>query len=158
MPYNFIEDLILENTRIIHRNFEGREGKFTRKGDRGFSAVIAPELVDEIRENGWNVKELPAREDVEGSEPLYYIPIRVNFDSNRPPKVSLVTRNGLLELDEESVGTLDSAEIISCDMTLHAHRWGDENKGGVKAYLKNLYVRIQEDPLSVKYEEMYGKQ
>ena len=158
MAYNFIEDLILENTRIIHRNFEGRETKYTRKGDRSFSAVIAPELVDAIRANGWNVKELAPRQDIEGSETLYYIPVRVNYDGNRPPKINLVTKNGLLELDVESVATLDSAEIISCDMTLHPHKWGDENKGGVKAYLKNMYIRIQEDTLSAKYEEMYAQQ
>lgn len=156
MPYNYIEDLILENTRIIHRNFEGRAGKYTREGDRGFSAVIDPSIVQSVIDAGWNVRELPPREDVEGSEPLYFIPVRVNLDGNRPPRICLATRTGLVELDAESLKTLDSAEIVSCDMTLHAHRWGDETKGGVKAYLKNLYVKIQEDPLADKYERYYN--
>lgn len=152
----FIEDIVLENTRIIHRNFEGRPGQYTRQGDMSFSAVIAPENVDALREDGWAIRELPPREDIDGSESLYFIPVRVNFDSNRPPEVFLVTRNGLVKLDKDTVGTLDHAEIVNVDCTLHAHKWENGGKSGVKAYLRNMYVTIREDTLAQKYEEMYS--
>lgn len=155
MNTNYIEDLVLENTRIIHKNFRGLPGQYNRQGDMSFSAVIAPELVDSLREIGWMVRELPPRDDIDGSEPLYFIPTRVNFDGPRPPEVFLITRNGPVKLDKETVGTLDNAEIISVDCTLHAHRWENNGKSGVKAYLRNMYVKIREDFLAQKYAEMY---
>lgn len=155
---NFIEDLIFENARIIHRNFEGRAGQFNRQGDKSFSVVVAPEDVDALRAEGWVIKELPPRDDIEGAEPLAFISVRVNYDSKRPPEVFLVTRNGLVALDEKTIGTLDQAEILNVDCTLHAHRWENNGKSGVKAYLRNMYVRIREDVLAQKYEEFYANQ
>ena len=153
---NYIEDIILENVKIIHRNFEGRAGQYNRQGDRSFSVVLNPAIVDELTNLGWGVKVLPPREDIEGSEPLYFIPVRVNFDSKRPPEVFLATRNGLVRLDESAIGTLDHAEIINVDCTLHAHKWENNGKTGVKAYLRNMYVTIREDVLAQKYENMYA--
>ena len=152
---NYMEDLVLQNTKIIHKNFEGRPGPYNRQGDISFSAVISPEIVDALRAEGWMVKELPPREDVEGSESLFFIPTRVNFDSKRPPEVFLVTRNGLVQLDEKTVATLDHAEIINVDCTLHPHRWENNGKTGVKAYLRHMYVTIREDILAQKYADMY---
>jgi len=152
----YIDDIILENTRVIHRNFEGRAGQFNRAGDRSFSAVIDSSLVDQLRNEGWQVRELPPREGIEGSESLFFIPTRVNFDSNRPPEVFIVTKNGLVKLDEKTVGTLDNAEIIKVDCTLHPHKWENNGKSGVKAYLRNMYVTIREDVLANKYEEMFA--
>ena len=153
---NFIEDIVLENTRIIHRNFEGRPGQFNRAGDMSFSAVIDPSIVDSLRNEGWVVRELPPRDDIEGAESLYFIPVRVNFDSKRPPEVFIATRNGLVQLDEKTIGTLDHAEIINVDCTLHAHKWENNGKSGVKAYLRNMYVTVREDVLAQKYDAMYA--
>lgn len=155
---NYIEDVVLENTRIIHKNFRGLAGQYNRAGDMSFSAVINPDLVDGLRAAGWAIRELPPREDIEGSEPLYFIPTRVNFDSQRPPEIFLVTRGGLVQLDKDTVGTLDNAEIIKVDCTLHAHKWENNGKSGVKAYLRNMYVTIREDFLAQKYEEFYASQ
>lgn len=155
---NYIEDVVLENTRIIHKNFEGRAGQYNRQGDRSFSAVIDPSVVDNLMQEGWAIRSLPPREDIEGSEPLYFIPVRVNYDSQRPPEIFLATRSGLVKLDEASVGTLDHADIVKVDCTLHAHKWENNGKSGVKAYLRNMYVTIREDVLAQKYEEMYAPQ
>lgn len=151
----FINDLILRNSRMIHKNFEGRATKFTRQGDRQFSVVINPENVDEISNAGWRIKMLPPREDIEGSEPLYFIDVRVNMDSNRPPEVYLCTSKKKTKLDKDSIGTLDSAVIKNVDMVLHPHKWETpDGKSGVKAYLKTLYVTIEEDVLAGDYENL----
>lgn len=153
---NYIEDIVLENTRIIHRNFEGRAGDYNRAGDRSFSAVIDPSLVEGLREQGWQIRELPPREGVDGSESLFFISTRVNFEGNRPPRVCIVTKNGLVDLTPETVKTLDSAEIVKVDCTLHPHRWEKNGKSGVKAYLRNMFVYLREDTLSEKYDAMFA--
>lgn len=158
MAGKFIEDIVLENTRIIHRNFEGRAGDFNREGDRSFSAVIAPELVDGLRAEGWNVRELPPREGIEGSEPLFYIPVRVNFEGTRPAKVFIVGKDHLVPIDPKDAKTLDTAEIVKVDCMLHPSKWERNGKSGVKAYLKDIYVTIREDVLASKYEQMYAQE
>lgn len=154
MEKQFIEDLVLTDSRIIHRNFEGRQTRFSRQGDRNFSVVIAAENVEALREAGWKVKELPPREDIEGSEPFYFIDVRVNMGSARPPKIYLCTSKKKTLLDEDSVATIDAAEIKSVDMVLHPYIWETSSGSGVKAYLKTMYVTIEEDVFADKYDNL----
>lgn len=145
------KDLVLEGTRLIHRNFEGRKEKYNKEGDRNFGAVIPTELADQLVAEGWAVKCKPPRE--EGDEPLCFLSISLRFDFF-PPRMFIVTSRGKTSLDEETCRMLDWAEISNVDLIVRPYNWSVDDETGTKAYLKSIWVTIEETPLDVKYADI----
>lgn len=138
----------VEDAQIIFRNFSGKEGQYNREGDRNFAVILDPAVAKEMAKDGWNVKELAPRG--EDDEPTPYISVAVNF-SNQPPRVVMLTSTSRTNLDEGSVGTLDWVDIRQADLIANAYEWNVNGKSGIKAYLKTLFVTIEEDDLERKY-------
>lgn len=140
--------VMIEEAQIIFRNFEGKEGQYNRKGDRNFSAILDDKTAQTMLEDGWNVKYLEARD--EGDNPVPYIPVAVNFE-NRPPRITLIASDKRTNITEDMVDILDGVDIAKCDFVIRAYNWEVNGKTGVKAYLKTMFVTIEEDELEKKY-------
>ena len=143
--------VLMEGVRIIFRNFTGKEGKFNKPGDRNFGVVIPPGLASQLNEDGWPVKVLEPREQDEGEEGTPWLPVSIRFDVF-PPRVVLVTSNGRTQLGEDQIEMLDWADITNVDLIVRPYNWEmPGGKSGVKAYVKTMYVTIEEDALEAKY-------
>jgi hypothetical protein len=145
--------VLMEGVRIIFRNFAGKEGQYNREGDRNFAVLLDEQVAKAMDEDGWNVKMLRPRSEEEGEEPQAYLPISVNF-KGRPPRIVMITSRGRTNLDEDTVESLDWADIINVDLIVRPYEWVVNDKSGIKAYLQALYVTIEEDPLEIKYGEL----
>lgn len=146
----------MEGVRIIFRNFTGKEGNYNREGDRNFGVILPPDLAELMLKDGWNVKYLRPREEDEGeeTEETPWVPVSVNFDKGAPPKIMLVTDRGRTALDANTVDMLDWAEIVNVDLIVRPYHYDVQGRAGIKAYLKTMFVTIEEDELERKYSEM----
>lgn len=141
-------NLVVEGASIAFRNFAGKESKFNRAGARNFCVIFDHEQGVELYNQGWNVRELKAKE--EGDEPAFALSVAVAF-GNIPPDVYLVTGRSKTRLTENTIDCLDYAEILNVDVVIRPYNWEVNGKSGVKAYVKELYVEIQEDKFAAKY-------
>lgn len=138
------------NARILFRNFSGKAGQYNAEGDRNFCVVLDnADLAQQMVEDGWNVRYLRPRDPDE--EALPYIQVKLSY-KNRPPKVVLITSRGMTNLDEDTVGMLDWAEISNVDLVISPYQWTIAGRGGVKGYVRAIYVTIVEDEFAAKYE------
>lgn len=144
------DNLVMENVRIMFRNFSGKEDKFNREGNRNFCVAIDdPDEANRLADIGWNVKRLNPLE--ENGDPQYYLQVAVNY-KNIEPNIYMVTNKNKVRLSESTVGNLDSADIKNVDLIVSPYNWEVNGKSGVKAYCKTMYVTIDEDVFAGKYD------
>lgn len=146
-------NIVIEDAHIGFRNFSGKEGQFNPAGKRNFCVFLESELANTLESDGWNVRWLQPKD--EQDDPQAYLQVAVSYQ-NIPPKIVMITTRGKTILDEESVSLLDWAEITEIDLIINPYNWilheGTKNqKSGVKAYVKAMYVTIAEDAFEAKY-------
>jgi hypothetical protein len=144
-----IPPLTIENARIVYRNFSGAARTYNAKGLRNFHVVLEPDQAKALERDGWNIKWPKPRDDGEERNPT--LKVKVRFD-NYPPLIVLLTKGGRTELDEDTVGILDKAEIANIDMKITGSY--NELEGGWKgytAYLSQMFVTLSENDLLAKY-------
>lgn len=159
MAYKRIPSLALENVRILFRNFAGAPDKYNRAGGkRKFNVVIEdPELAEQLANDGWNVGILKPRD--EDDTATHHLPVEVSYRI-KPPRVVMISGRTQTELTEETIGSLDYADIVNIDVEINPSRWTDDDGNErIKAYLKEMYVTIEQSAFAAKYamEEYPGE-
>lgn len=145
--------VLIEDARIIFRNFTGKETKFNRAGERNFGVLLNPELAEQMERDGWPVKFLKPRE--EGDVEQAWLAVKVAYgDGRRPPKVIMITSRGRVALEEEDLHMLDWAEFRTVDLVFRPYNWVVNGKEGIKPYLKEIFITIEESALDQKYGDV----
>jgi hypothetical protein len=161
-----LKPVLMEGVRIIFRNFKGEEGQYNREGVRTFGVILPDPVAEAMGNDGWNVKRLkPSEEEQEQGveQGPAWLPVEAAFDKGRPPKIVLITSRGKTTLTDETVEQLDWVDIAvddesglpKCDLIVRPYFWTNAmGASGIKAYLKSMFVTIEEDDLERKYAEL----
>jgi hypothetical protein len=152
-----VEDtLLFEDAQLIFKNFKGEEGMYNREGERSFCVILQPEMAAALKADGWGVRDLKPRPDQDPNEPPTSI-LQVNVSYKiKPPHIVTISSGPRTEITEREVETLDWLEMKKVDFTVNPYNWvmheGTPNeRRGVSAYLKSMFVTINEDYLEQKY-------
>lgn len=147
-----IENIKIENARIVFRNLSGKPDKFNPQGGkRSFSVVIEDhEFANELKREGWNIKQFNPSPDSD-EEPAHFISVKVSYN-NIPPHIYLCTSKNKTLLNEDTVGQLDYAEISNVDIVITPYQYEMSGRTGISAYVKTMYVTVVEDEFASKYE------
>ena len=146
----------IENTRFIFMtNFSGDPERDNFGSDARKANLVIPdhEQAMDLIDQGFNVRSTKPRPgDEEDFEPTYFVSVNVNYDTDWPPKIYLVTGDEEpLLLDEESVSIIDKCYVLNVNAVLNPY---ENNKTGRKSlYVRTMYVEqdIEDDPYASRY-------
>lgn len=143
--------LVIDNARLIFKNFSGKGDNYNREGDRNFAVIIDdPNAAKDLADAGWNVRPLVSKDPDE--EPTHYIKVKVSFKV-RAPKVRLLSNHKQVFLNENTISSLDFAKIEECGVVISPYMWEVNGKRGISAYLDSMYAKIEDDPFADKYAD-----
>ena len=147
-----VNNINIEGAIIIWKNFSGERDKFN-PGKRGFSVVIDDaSMAEELRNEGWNVKDRPLQEGADPSEQEWTLPVKLNM--NRYTQVWLIVGNHKTLLDENTVAQLDVVDFVNCDISIRPYEWEMGGRTGITAYVDSMYVTIRENKFAEKYADL----
>jgi hypothetical protein len=149
------DTVVMEGVRLIFRNFEGREGQYNQEGAqlrghpargrrRGHAGRRLERQVPQAFGGG--------RGRIEEGPP--WLPVKIGYGKGSPPKITMVTDRGKTQLARRRSTDLDWAEITNVDLIVRPYHYDVRGSQGISAYLKTMYVTIEEDELERKYAEM----
>lgn len=147
-----VDKITIEGAELIFRNFSGTPNQYNAEGKMDFCVKISPDLAERLEKEGWNVRYLPGR--VEGQEPQAYLRVAVSYDKY-PPIIFMIDPVGRqIPVTQAELKMLDWIDIAHADLQINPYSWTNpKGESGIKAYLRALYVRAEEDPLAKKYAQ-----
>lgn len=146
----------IEDTNFIWRtNFSGDPERDSFGSTARVANIIIPSQTqaEELIAAGFNVKQTKPKDgEEEGFEPTYFVSIKVNYDTDYPPRIYLVSGDAdPLLLDEESVDILDRCYVLNVNATLNPYV--NPRTGRSSLYVRTMYVEqdIEDDPFASRY-------
>lgn len=143
-----LEDAVLG--RGSYRNFAGEKTQYNAAGKRTFVILLDEASGRMLEEEGWHIRWREPRD--EQDDPTALLTVEVKF-GDYPPKIMLINGSNRTMLDESNVAILDTAEIAKCDLIIRPYNWEVQGNSGTKAYLKSMYVTLQDDDFGGRYAQ-----
>ncbi len=142
------EPFVLEDYKVIWRNFAGRPNKFGA-AKKEFAVILDQETAEALQERGVDVKYYAGKDDYDG---YHYIKINVGFKKT-PPAIKLITGRKIEDLNEETCGCLDFADLESTSLSFTMSTFDNGVVVRHPLYLVSFVARMRVDPLAHLYAD-----
>lgn len=143
--------IIIEGAKLCIKNFSGKSDRFTSEGKRSFGVILPDmETASEYEEAGIPVKYFKPRH--EEDSPLPWIKVKVNMNRENPPKIFIDRGGDRKILTEDTISSLDYADIDYAHMELSIYDWEMGGKSGKTLYLSNIICFLNEEDFLSKYD------
>ena len=146
----------VRDTRFIfNTNFAGdpRNDKFGSDARKANLIIPDPYMARDLIRDGFNVKTTkPKPGEEEDFEPTYYVPLKINYDTEWPPKIYLVSGDSEPRLlDADTVGNIDRCYVLNVNAVLSPYV--NRITGSKSLYVRTMYVEqdVEEDPFAHIY-------
>ena len=139
----------INDAKLIWCNLCGRAAQYNEDGQRNFNVVLDEDSYNRLKDAGVNVRIRPSRD--ESAEPQYLLKVNLGYDF-RPPVIYIDNGENERELSVGELSIIDDAAmdgtISHVDLSFRASRSRRRTDNyGLSAWLKSMYVRIEEDPI-----------
>lgn len=140
-----MNNLIIQDAKVIFPNFSGREGRYNREGNRCFSVMVPDEkLAMQLKADGWNIKERVINDEATGE---YYINgVNINFSYYIKPIIHYISNGNEIELTEELLDSgiaaqLDGRGAEHYDISIRPKTWErSDGSIGIKGYVDEMRI------------------
>ena len=145
-----LKDIYLEDVSIFYRDFIGKVDKqYNPQGKKSFCVKINNEdTLNQMIEDGYTIKYLT---NADGPD-TPYTKVKVNYEGYYPPNIYTIIGRKKTKLNDETVKTLDKADIARVDLVISPFPYEIGGKTGTAAYVKDMYVTIVPDIFAAKYD------
>lgn len=159
-------DLVLDADRvdfeILFPNLEGHKDQFNNKGERSFRLKFNdPDFAKELADDGWNIRiYTPKNEEY---QPYHFMTVKTKFrdDSEnvyQDPEIHMVNSKNDILCGAQNMHDIDMAfrnrKVERVDLVINPYHWvhpGMSNGEGITAYIREMWVEIQESPFASRY-------
>lgn len=144
---------------ITWRNMEGQVSPYNRNGDRYFAIKLDDDFAHELEDEGWPI--IWREEQREGEETTVrpYFKITIKYGTPFPVDIYLINKDGKTKtpLSEEEIRLrqIDNQPIEFVDVVIRPYYWSYMNDQGVKAQLRAMNIKLQDDGFDDEYDIVY---
>lgn len=155
-----IPNVTIRDAEVRYLNFEGRETQFKAAGNRSFRLMLPDDLADKMHYDGWNVNQTKPHRgatdaEIASFEPRPYIEVALSYKFERmAPKIRLITSAVQRQIGEDLAFLVDQEDIVKIDLTINPSAWEVGEKSGIKAYLTEAFITVNESDLEREYNHI----
>lgn len=148
----WIDDWEVENAQIKwpFSHFDGRQDTFNDEGDHNFTVIVDEERAQEMMAEGWPIKVMDGRE--EGDPPEYLLKVKISYRYEAPP-IFFIKGDKRYRAGKEDLADIKRATVQQIDVIISPKPWIHGRDTGITAYVKEMYVLINQSRFGEKYSE-----
>jgi hypothetical protein len=143
-----MEDIRINNAELIWHNFAGRKELYYRAGYKNFTLILEPSMYEKLKSQGYNIHKSSFTGDSEDEIPY----LNVAVSNTESPEIFIITPDYKYSINVDKSFILDRICLKKMNCVIHPFQWTIRDRTGIKPYLKEIEVFI-DDPVDIAMVE-----